>query len=444
MEIVVFALMVVTAVMSILAVVFSMKAAKKHTQDGKNESVEGKIDSLLNVLSQEFSNNRRETSAALSEINNKLSENTERNLEYQRKVTVNINESLNGMRESIIKQNNDMTATIKTSTEKMAGDVSSSIEKMTSAVSESIEKIRAGNEKKLEEMRATVDEKLTSTLTTRLDSSFKTVSGQLEKLYTSLGEMKELSGGITQNVTNLNRILTNVKTRGSWAEYQLENILDQIIPGMYVKNYHPSGVSEVVEFAVKIPSSDGGGVSYLPIDSKFPMEDYVKVCAASDSGNLEELAQAKKALERRVLEEAKAVNKYISAPDTTPFAIMYLATEGLYAEIVSSKTGVLEKIQTDYSVMVAGPTTITALLNSFAMGFKTLAVNEKANEIKILLGNIKSQYDKFDALLLKIKKKLGEADQTVDEAAKRSGLMLKKLKDIDAVSASDDDPALME
>ena len=285
-------------------------------------------------------------------------------------------------------------------------------------------------------MRATVDEKLTSTLTTRLDSSFKTVSGQLEKLYTSLGEMKELSGGITQNVSSLNRVLTNVKARGTWAEYLLEGILDQTVPNMYVKNFKPEGSKDFVEFAVKLPSGDDSKkITYLPIDSKFPMEDYARLCSAADSADALAVAEARKALERRVLDEAKAVSKYISVPETTPFAIMYLATEGLYAEIASSKSGLFEKIQNEYSVMIAGPTTITALLNSVAMGLRTMAVNEKANEIKELLGAIKKQYDSFDTILAKVRKKIDEAGTSLEEATKRNNLIQKKLKNIDAAES---------
>ena len=244
--------------------------------------------------------------------------------------------------------------------------------------------------------------------------------------------MKELSGGITQNVTSLNRILTNVKARGTWAEYQLEGILDQTIPNMYVKNFKPSDCNDFVEFAVKIPDSgDSSKVTYLPLDSKFPMEDYARLCAAADSADAEAVAAARKALEKRVCDEAKTGSKYINVPETTPFAIMYLATEGLYAEIASSKSGLLEKIQNEYSVMIAGPTTITALLNSVSMGFRTMAINEKANEIKLILGAVKKQYDTFDAVLTKVKRKLGEADSSIDEAAKRNNIIRKKLKDID-------------
>lgn len=417
MDIAIIIILIITAVMSVISLAAVMSLKAKADEKGNNReltAVSGKIDSLQNLVSTELSGNRQELSKSLENMNGRLSELTKSSLEQQHKLIVTISDALGEIREKNIQQN----------------------EKMTAAMQASMEKITQSNEKKLEEMRATVDEKLTSTLTTRLDSSFKTVSEQLEKLYKSLGEMKELSGGITTNVTSLNRILTNVKARGTWAEYQLEGILDQTIPNMYVKNFKPSSSNSFVEFAVKIPSGDNSKqITYLPIDSKFPMEDYARLCSAADSADSEAVEEARKALEKRVTEEAKAVAKYINVPETTPFAIMYLATEGLYAEIAASKTGLTEKIQNEYSIMIAGPTTITALLNSIAMGFKTLAINEKANEIKLLLGAIKKQYDMFDTVLTKVKRKINEADQSLDEATKRNNLIKKKLKDIDAADS---------
>ncbi len=411
MDILIVVLLCVIAIMSFTALFFAFKASKNSSGNNDDAVLGAKIDAVSLTVSNELSNNRKENSQMLQGINAKIGEMSEKSLEMQHRMSQDVNESLSKIRTANAEQN-----------EKVISTLTSSIDKMTEK-----------NEKKLEEMRATVDEKLTSTLTTRLDSSFKTVSGQLEKLYTSLGEMKELSGGITQNVTSLNRVLTNVKARGTWAEYMLEGILDQTVPNMYIKNFKPEGQKDFVEFAVKLPSGeDNKKIVYLPIDSKFPMEDYARLCAAADSADSEAVASARKALEKRVLDEAKTVAKYISPPETTPFAIMYLATEGLYAEIASSKSGLFERIQNEFGVMIAGPTTITALLNSVAMGLRTMAVNEKANEIKELLSAIKKQYEAFDVVLTKVKKKIGEADKSIDEAAKRNELIQKKLKGIDA------------
>ena len=413
MDIIILIFVILTTVFSLLAFISARKGSKP-AENNNNAVLESKIDTLSSTVSNEMAHNRQENMQMMNNIGTKISDMSEKNLNMQHKITSSVNESLAEIRNANAQQNEKIIATLN-----------SSVEKMTEK-----------NEKKLEEMRATVDEKLTSTLTTRLDSSFKTVSEQLEKLYSSLGEMKELSGGITQNVSSLNRVLTNVKARGTWAEYLLEGILDQTVPNMYVKNFKPEGSKDFVEFAVKLPSGDDSKkITYLPIDSKFPMEDYARLCAAADSADALAVAEARKALEKRVLDEAKTVAKYISVPETTPFAIMYLATEGLYAEIASSKTGLFEKIQNEYSVMIAGPTTITALLNSVAMGLRTMAVNEKANEIKELLGAIKKQYETFDTVLSKVRKKIDEAGTSLDEATKRNELIQKKLKNIDAADS---------
>ncbi len=299
----------------------------------------------------------------------------------------------------------------------------------TNAVTEAVSRLQHSNEQKLEQMRLTVDEKLTATLTTRLDSSFKSVSEQLSNVYKSLGEMKELSSGVTA----LNRVFSNVKTRGNWAECQLEGILDRIIPGMYVKNYRSDESRDVVEFAVMIPDSDSDRVTYLPIDSKFPMEDYLRLCDAADICDTEGVRLAKKALEARVISEAKEISKYINTPHTTPFAVLYLATDSLYAEVISSKENLADRLHNDYHIMVAGPSTITALLSSLALGFRTVALNRKAGEVMDLLSAAKAQYDKFGIALEKAKKKIDEAATSIDDAQKRNSIIVKKLKGVEII-----------
>lgn len=308
-------------------------------------------------------------------------------------------------------------------------------QKQMQITAESLERMQSSNEKKLEQMRKTVDEKLDETLTQRLNSSFETVSKQLTNVYKSLGEMKELSSNVTDSVGSLNRVLTNVKARGTWAEVQLQNILDQTIANMYETNVqiNPS-YNGRVEFAVKIPNGDTDEITYLPIDSKFPMEDYARLTAASDEGDIEALANAKKALETRVKDEAKLIKQYVCPPYTTPFAIMYLATEGLYAEIISSKTGIAESLQAQ-GIMIAGPSTVTALLNSLAMGFKTVAINKKANEVWKVLGAAKTQYEKFGVVLAKARKKVEEAGKTLEDAENRNRIIQKNLKTVESLSA---------
>lgn len=401
--------------------VYTLFEIKKLKNNKNNTEIEKQLGAVLLMLdrtssgnAEEFERNRRETKISLDSMTEKLDAMTRQNYETILKLNKDMTDSLNLIRENNALQN----------------------EKQTRVVDAAIAKMQESNEKKLDQMRATVDEKLTSTLSTRLDSSFKTVSEQLENVYKSLGEMKELSTGVTTNVSALNRVLTNVKARGTWAEIQLEGILDQTIPGMYVKNYSPvPGSRDVVEFAVKIPSGEDSSVcTFLPIDSKFPMEDYRRVCEAADTADATALAAARKALEDRVLREAKTITKYIHVPETTPFAILYLATEGLYAEITSSNSGIIDKIQRE-NIMIAGPTTIIALLNSLSMGFKAVAINEKANEVRKLLSAAKVQYEKFGLILDKAKKKIEDAGKTLSEAQDRNRIIQKRLKNVEEIDS---------
>ena len=300
--------------------------------------------------------------------------------------------------------------------------------------------MQKSNEQKLDQMRQTVDEKLTGTLNTRLTASFQTVSQQLESVYKSLGEMQKLSSGVTESVNGLNRVLTNVKSRGTWAEVQLGNILDQTVPGMYDTNVATNPkYNGRVEFAVRIPAADGSGHAWLPIDSKFPMEDYARLTAAAQAGDRQGMESAQKALEQRVRDEAKLVRQYISAPETTPFAVLYLATEGLYAQILGSRSGLAEKLQ-QQGILLAGPTTVTALLNALAMGFRTLAINRKATEVWQVLGAAKMQYQKFGDLLQKARKKVDEAGKVLDEADHRNDMIQKHLRRVETL----DDPSAAE
>ena len=363
-----------------------------------------KKDNSIALLDQKADINAKRTQEGLRTVSEQMHRLTEKNYEQMLK----INESLN-----------------------------ENAERQTKRINDSIGLMQESNEKKLEEMRKTADEKLKETLNQRLNASFKTVSEQLQNVYKSLGEMKELSAGVTDNVKGLNRVLTNVKARGTWAEVQLGNILDETIPGMYDTNVKTNPkYNGQVEFAIRIPNQEDEGITYLPLDSKFPMEDYARLSAAAEEGNIEELERAKKALEQRVKEEARLVKQYISTPETTPFAILYLATEGLYAEITSSKSGIAEKLQAD-GIMIAGPSTVTALLNSLAMGFRTMAINKKANEVWKVLGAAKTQYDKFGELLAKARKKVDEAGKVLDEADHRNAIIQKNLRKVETLNSNE-------
>ncbi|MBE6820859.1 MAG: DNA recombination protein RmuC [Ruminococcaceae bacterium] len=406
MEYVIIAML--AAVIILLAVILVRQGKDKNEESNRKiDLLSEKTSQLSHSLGSEFERSRRES----SESQHKMRMETSARL-------AEMSEKVESIRVNNLEQN----------------------ARQSKALTEAVDRMRESNEKKLEEMRITVDEKLTSTLTQRLDSSFKTVSDRLENVYKSLGEMKELSNGVTANVTALNKVLTNVKARGTWAEVQLGAILDQTLPGMYETNFVcVEGSKDRVEFAVRIPSNEGT-VTYLPVDSKFPMEDYVRLCNAADSADPDALAAARKALEARILSEARTITKYINVPKTTPFAIMYLATEGLYAEISSSRTGIAEKIRSEFNIMIAGPTTITALLNSLSLGFRAVAINEKANEVRLLLAAAKVQYDKFGVVLQKARQKIDEAGKSLDEAGKRNEIIRKKLRtveEIDGVTADE-------
>lgn len=347
----------------------------------------------------------------------------------------------NGARlEELSRQMNDLVGKNYEQQVKIVETLNQNNMAQTKFIQDSISSMQQSNEQKLEQMRQTVDEKLTSTLNKRIDSSFEQVSKQLTSVYKSLGEMKDLS----VSVGGLNRILTNVKTRGTWAELQLGNILEQIIPGMYETNVkiNPSYNGQV-EFAVKIPNAENDEVCWLPIDSKFPVEDYIRLSEAAELGDTDAVERARKALEQRVRDEAKAIKNYISEPHTTPFAIMYLATEGLYAEIMNSKSGLPEKLQA-MGVLVSGPSTITALLNSLSLGFSSIAINKRANEVWKVLGNAKKQYDLFGTLLLKAKKKIEEAGRTIDDANHRNDIIQKNLKSVNSLDTDPSDIELLE
>lgn len=307
------------------------------------------------------------------------------------------------------------------------------LERMRETVEKKLTNIQEDNSRKLEQMRATVDEKLHATLEQRLGESFKLVSERLELVHKGLGEMQALASG----VGDLKKMLANVKARGTWGEVQLGNLLEQIFsPEQYAKNVATKkGSNERVEYAVKLPGRDGtkNSAVWLPIDAKFPVEDYQKLAEAQDQGNLALVEEAGKMLEARIKSEAKGIReKYLDPPNTTDFGIMYLPLEGLYAEVLR-RPGLCELLQRDFKVNVSGPTTLTALLNALQMGFRTLAVEKRSSEVWTLLSTVKTEFGKFGDMLEKTQKKLQEASNTIEDAAKKSRTIEKKLNKVQAL-----------
>ena len=295
-------------------------------------------------------------------------------------------------------------------------------------VAASLERIRSDNEQRLEQMRQTVDERLTSTLSKRLDASFEQVGAQLKQVYTGLGEMQRLAG----DLGDFKRVLTNVKARGTWAEVQLGALLEQVLaPNQYEKNACVvPGSLERVEYAIVLPGDDSGPVK-LPIDSKFPQEDYLRIIEAGERADAAQMEAATNALKRRLLSEAQKISdKYIHPPATTDFAIMFLPTEGLYSEAMRMD-GLGETLQTQYRVLVAGPSTLCALLSSLRVGFQTLAIQQRSSEVWQLLGKVKSQYADFTALLERTRAKLSEASGAIDRAEQRSRAIQKSLSNVE-------------
>ena len=302
--------------------------------------------------------------------------------------------------------------------------------------------LQAGNEKKLEQMRVTVDEKLQSTLEKRLGESFKLVSDQLESVQKGLGEMQSLATG----VGDLKRVLTNVKARGTWAEVQLGALLEEILtPAQFERNVHVEpGSREMVEYAVKLPGpkDDPAACVWLPIDSKFPQEDYARVQDAADCGDAEAARAACDALARAVKLEAQSIHdKYVKPPHTTDFGIMFLATEGLYAEVVR-RPALVEDLQQRYRVVVAGPTTLAALLSSLRMGFQTLAIEQQAVEVWRVLGAVKTEFGKFGSTLEKVKRQLDTAGRTIDETGRRTRAMERRLRGVEQLPDEEADDVL--
>lgn len=305
------------------------------------------------------------------------------------------------------------------------------IENLRNTISTSLENIRKDNNEKLESMRKTVDEKLEKTLETKMTESFKLVSERLEQVYKGLGEMQTLASG----VGDLKKVLSNVKTRGILGEIQLAAILEDILPSeCYETNFATvTGSNAVVEFAIKLPG-DGDKPVYLPIDSKFPADCYFNLQSAYESGDNDEIKKCRNELISRMKSFAKDIRtKYISPPDTTDFAIMFLPFEGLYAEAV--RCNMVEILQRDYHINIAGPSNMAALLNSLQMGFRTLALQKRSAEVWKVLGAVKTEFDKFADILDKTRKKLGQIDNDLDTLiGTRTNVIRRKLRDVESLT----------
>ena len=335
------------------------------------------------------------------------------------------------------KSQNDNLESIARLIQEMTESNRVGIEKLRSSIDTQLKYLQESNEKKLDQMRETVDEKLQSTLEKRLGESFKLVSERLEAVQHGLGEMQNLATG----VGDLKKVLTNVKARGTWGEVQLGALLEQILtPDQYDKNVRTRIDSqESVEYAIRLPGQDDGHEScvWLPIDSKFPQEDYLRLVDAADIADVDAVQKATAALIRSVHNSAKEIrDKYLNPPGTTDFAIMFLPTEGLYAEVLR-QPGQVEKIQQDYRIVVAGPTTLSAILSSLRIGFRTLAIEKRSSEVWKVLSAVKTEFRKFGDVLAKVQRQLNIASNTIEQTGVRTRSMERKLRAVEELPSEE-------
>lgn len=413
-------LLIATLCASLLAVYF----ARKH-RDNLPSSMADELLALQKDMRSEFELQKRLFKDLNEQVLLRQKENSDASISYftnfsgaQKSEMTNLQRKL----EEILKSNEN------------------SMRLATQSLQTGIQSLQESNEKKLEQMRQTVDEKLQNSLEQRLSQSFQVISGQLEAVYKGLGEMQTLAVG----VGDLKRVLTNVKTRGMVGEVQLGNILEQMLaPNQFERNVAiKKGSQERVDYAVIFPGKNDEK-TWLPIDSKFPVEDYQRLCTASEAGNEVEVELARKELAKRVQLEAKSISeKYIHLPVTTDFAILFLPTEGLYAEVIRNN-GLFEKIQNDYKVLLCGPTTLTAILSSLQMGFRTLSIEKRSSEIWRHLAVFKQEFNKFVDLLEKTQKKLTEASNTIEQATKSNKRISKTLSEVSSLGAPEEEMELI-
>lgn len=315
------------------------------------------------------------------------------------------------------------------------------LEHMRKGLEERLDVLRSDNAHKLEQMRATVDEKLQATLETRLGESFKQVADRLEQVHKGLGEMQTLAVG----VGDLKRVLSNVKTRGNWGEIQLAALLSEILtPHQYEANVETRpGSGQRVEFAVRLPGRDSDQVCWLPIDAKFPLDDWQRLQAALEAADMKSAEDARQSLGKFVTQQAKAIQeKYVQIPFTTEFAILFVPVESLYAELMA-RPGLSEKVQRDYRVMLAGPSNLTALLNSLQMGFRTLAIEKRSSEVWLVLGAVKDEFQKFGKILEKTREKLDQAAKTIKDADVRTRAITRRLREVESLPEQQNSSAIL-
>jgi DNA recombination protein RmuC len=433
------------ALSALLILIWLMARLGSRLGDLQNrfQSLQMNDERLERGIREEMADNRREASAATAQNRDELNRAIERlsqtlstQSDHLRKL---LDDKLTQAQQDARSGRTEQAESLKGFGELLTGQLHQLMQRNTEgmdtlrqAIETRLAAIQTDNSQKLEQMRQTVDEKLHNTLEQRLGESFKRVSEQLERVHAGLGEMQTLASG----VGDLKKVLSNVKVRGTWGEVQLDNLLEQILSaGQYEKNVatRPNS-AERVEFAIKLPGRDeAGSIVWLPIDAKFPLEDYQKLLEAQELGDLAAMEDAGRAMENRVRAEAKTIrDKYIEVPHTTDFALLFLPIEGLYAEVIR-RPGLFDTLQRDYRVTLTGPTTLTAILNSLQMGFRTLAIEQRSSEVWQVLGAVKTEFGKFGDALAKTKKKLDEASRTIEQAEVRTRAIDRSLRKVESL-----------
>jgi len=414
MEIVLLILLITVIVFNLILLVLLQKLAKNQSEDKLSGQLRQEFEGIKNNMLLQNSSLKEELSGVMARNNQAV---------------------LTGINEMMRLQQNQLSDFAKNIKE-LSESNEKRLEGMRITIEERVKALQDDNAQKLEKMRETVDEKLNATLEKRFKDSFTMVSDRLEQVYKGLGEMQTLASG----VGDLKKVLTNVKTRGTWGEVSLASLLEQVlIPSQYKSNVKVSPRSNaIVEFAICLPGKDDNdNTIYLPLDCKFPMEDYIRLVDASEKGDFTAVDLAIKQLEVSVKKNAMDIrDKYIKPPYTTDFAIMYLPVEGLYAEVVRN-SALCEILQRDYRVTIAGPTTLGAFLNSLQMGFKTLTIEKRSSEISKLLGAIKGDFNTFSGLLAKTKKQIDLAGSAIDDATIRFDKIGKRLNSAHEIPAAE-------
>jgi len=395
----------------------------------KRDDLSERLDRLERVLRDEARQDRRETAEMIRTFQGDSASAADK---YHTELRILVETKLAEFRSDQASQARALREEVLGGIKQLGEGIGKTVAEQTRVVSEHLDKLRGENTAKLEQMRQTVDEKLQGTLEKRLGESFKLVSDRLEQVHKGLGEMQSLASG----VGDLKRVLTNVKTRGTWGEVQLGALLEQIFRAdQYVREANcKKGSLERVDFAIRLPGKgDDEPEVLLPIDSKFPNEDYERLQLAVERADPEAVEAAAKALETRVKSFARDIrDKYVNPPATTDFAILFLPTEGLYAEVLR-RPGLVDLIQRDYKVIAAGPTTLGAILNAIQMGFKTMAIEKRSSEVWEILGAVKTEFGKYGDVLDKVQKKLQEASKTIDDVAVRKRAIDRQLRKVEAI-----------